>query len=198
MLQRPTTELEAVNLMLAAINEPPVNSIEETEGTESALAVSILAESSRRIQQDGCSFNREYLELLPDPDGTIHLPANTLKATAATPRYIERGRRIYDRYEGTFRIGEAVPVELVRCLAFSDLPEAARYYIAVTAARKFASRTVGSTELVGLSERDEAEARQGFLEYELEQNRPNLFSSLDRAVIARNLSLHDFGGTSCR
>ena len=195
MIQTPTIELEAVNLMLESSGEPPVNSLEETEGTEAALAVRILEESSRRIQQEGCSFNTTVLQLLPDQEGEVHLPTNTLKATPVDHRYVERGRKLFDRLSGSFRIGEPVIAEVVLFLGFDDIPEAARYYIAVTAARRFASRVLGSSELVSLTERDEAEARLAFREAELDANRPMLFNPLDYRMIARRTSPHDRGLT---
>ena len=195
MIQTPTTELEAINLMLESSGEPPVNSLEETEGTEAALAVRILAESSRRIQQEGCSFNTAGITLLPDQDGSVPLPANTLKATPFDPRYVERGRKLFDRLSGSFTIGNPVMAEVVLFLGFDDLPEAARYYIAVTAARRFASRVLGSSELVSLTERDEAEARLSFRESELDANRPMLFNPLDYRMISRESSPHDRGMT---
>ena len=195
MIQTPTTELDAVNLMLESSGEPPVNSLEETEGTEAALAVRILAESSRRIQQEGCSFNTAMLRLLPDKEGEVPLPTNTLKVTPVDRRYVERGRKLFDRMSGSFTIGEPVMAEVVLCLGFDDIPEAARYYIAVTAARRFASRVLGSGELVSLTERDEAEARLAFRESELDANRPMLFSPLDNRMISRESSPHDRGMT---
>ena len=193
MIYAPTTELEAVNLMLESTGEPPVNSIEDTEGTEAALAVRILTESSRRIQQEGCSFNTATLRLLRNQEGEVLLPENTLKVTPMLPRYVERGRKLFDRESGSFLIGEPVYADVVLFLGFEDLPEAARYYIAVTAARRFASRVLGSTELVSLTERDEAEARLAFRESELDANRPMLFTPMDCGMISRSISPRDRG-----
>lgn len=196
MLQ-PTTELDAVNTMLEAVGEPPVNSIEETEGTEAAVAYRILLECSRTIQSTGLSFNKEPYELLPDTDGIVYLPDNTLRVTPVDRRYVERGRKLYDRVDGTYRIGSSVKAVLVRFLAFEHLPEVARYYIMITAARKFAARTVSSGELVGLTERDEAEARVLLKDYELEQDQTNLFNVVDRGIIYRELGPNDTRGAMC-
>lgn len=190
----PTSELEAVNLMLEVINEPPINSLKDIGGTEAGVAYRILLECSRKIQQEGRSFNTDQARLLADDAGHVAIPLNVLKVQAVKAQYVERGRKMYDRVYATFVIANPVDVILVRFLGFEDLPEPARYYITVTAARKYAARVVGSQELVGLNERDEAEARLSFLEYELEQNRLHIFSCTDYSMIRRESSPNERGG----
>ena len=56
----PTTELQAVNTMLSAIGEAPVNSISGTNNVDVSVAKNILDETSLSIQSEGWNFNTEY------------------------------------------------------------------------------------------------------------------------------------------
>ena len=52
-----TTELEAVNSMLATIGEAPVNSITGTLPLDASLAKNTLNEINREVQSAGWHFN---------------------------------------------------------------------------------------------------------------------------------------------
>ena len=54
-----TTELESINIMLAAIGEAPVNSLTGTVPVDVRLAQSTLTEVNKEIQSEGWSFNTE-------------------------------------------------------------------------------------------------------------------------------------------
>lgn len=158
---RPMSELQAVNLILAVIDEAEVSSLVGAESNaNSAKAYQMLLETSREVQSEGWWFNTE-LEYTLDPgeDGHIVLPANHLKVdtvyTSARIDAVVRGGKLYDRANHTYAIGEAVKVDMVVGLAFSDIPQSARWYITVKAARRFAESETGS----GPSLQDELNAR---------------------------------------
>ena len=52
-----TTELEAVNIMLAAIGEAPINSLIGTLPVDARIAQSTLTEVNKSVQSEGWSFN---------------------------------------------------------------------------------------------------------------------------------------------
>ena len=54
-----TTELESINIMLAAIGEAPINSLTGTLPVDARLAQSTLTEVSKEVQSEGWSFNTE-------------------------------------------------------------------------------------------------------------------------------------------
>ena len=65
-----TTELEAVNIMLSAIGEAPVSSLENTQLEDVAVAQNILNETIVDVQSTGYNFNTEYnFKINPDIDG---------------------------------------------------------------------------------------------------------------------------------
>lgn len=157
----PTTELEAVNLMLDAIGESPINSLNNSAVVDAVKAQAVLSEVSRATQQKGWHFNTEKdYELVPTAfNNEIILPGNCLRVDTVGPDkwtdVVQRGNRLYDRRKHTYRFEKSLKVDMVVLLPFEELPEAARYYIAVRAARVFQARSVGSEALYQFTSQDE-------------------------------------------
>lgn len=157
----PTTELEAVNLMLDAIGESPINSLTNSAVVDAVKARAVLSEVSRAVQQKGWHFNTEKdYELVPTAfDHEIILPGNCLRVDTVgrdkATDVVQRGKRLYDRRKHTYSFDKSLLVDMVILLPFEELPEAARYYIAVRAARVFQARSVGSESLYQFTSQDE-------------------------------------------
>lgn len=164
----PTTELEAVNLMLSVIGESPLSSLSSTTVVDAVLARQVLSEVSRTVQSKGWHYNTEKAyPLLPDVySKTISVPSNCLRVDTVYPTEdvdaVHRGTRLYDRKNHTYQFDKSLKVDMVILLPFDELPEAARYYIAVRAARVFQARTVGSDALWQFSAQDEKDALVAF------------------------------------
>ncbi|QDB71020.1 tail tubular protein A [Bordetella phage vB_BbrP_BB8] len=157
----PTTELEAVNLMLDVIGESPISSLNDSAVVDAVKAKAVLSEVSRAVQQKGWHFNTEKdYELVPTVfEKEIQLPGNFLRVDTVGPDkatdVVQRGNRLYDRRKHTYKFDKSLKVDMVVLLPFEELPEAARYYIAVRAARVFQARTVGSESLYQFTAEDE-------------------------------------------
>lgn len=160
----PTSELEAVNIMLSAIGESPVSTLDNASLVDVSLAQSILKETSIDIQSQGLHCNTEInYPLVPNDDGEIIIPTNCARidTTEASSDIdvTQRGNRLYDREERSFTsFSETIRVEMVLLLEFADLPQHVRRYATVKAARRFQARYVGSQTLGGFTEIDEREA----------------------------------------
>lgn len=160
----PTSELEAVNLMLAVIGESPINTLNPPAVADAVIAQATLSEVSRAVQTPGWHFNiEEDFTLTPTAfEKEIQLPANCLRVSPTGPDkgadVAQRGNRLYDREKHTYQFTKPIKVNMVVLLPFDELPEAARYYIAVRAARVFQARTVGSDALYQFTAQDEAQA----------------------------------------
>jgi hypothetical protein len=158
-----TTELDAVNTMLSVIGESPVNSIHDTGLVDAVIAVQILHETMREVQTTGWSWNTDENYSLsptfPYP-GEIYLPANTLSVdpSDSSKDFVQRGLKLWDKAKQTFKFSEPVKVDITRLLEFDEIPQVARHYIMVKAARVFQDRVVGSTTLSGFNEKDELRA----------------------------------------
>ena len=161
-----TTELEAVNTMLATIGEAPVNSITGTLPLDASLAKTTLSEINREVQSAGWHFNTFYdYTLSLDTDSKIPLADNIMRVDSDTNKYsptsynvVKQGAFLYNKYENTFVFDKNLDAIVVIYLDFTDLPENARRYITVRAARIFQDRSVGAQDQHGFTIRDEAAA----------------------------------------
>tara|TARA_R100000458_G_C8247765_1_gene225284 strand:- start:63 stop:656 length:594 start_codon:yes stop_codon:yes gene_type:complete len=141
-----TTKLQAVNTMLSTIGEAPVNSITTPQAADVAIAINVLDEITRHVQADGWDFNTECeYELTPDSSNEITLPSDTL-AVRATNRWSDklttRGNKLYNIEDANYTWTSNVEVTLVRELDFEDMPEPAKQYVMLRAARIFRQRTM--------------------------------------------------------
>lgn len=150
MYSTPTSKLEAVNLMLSVIGEAPVNSVTGSDLGDANLAYQILSYASREVQLVGWHWNTEpNYPITPNQEGSLVLPSNTLRVDTSgdskSMDLVQRGLRLYDRENHTFTFTSPVTVDICFNLPFTDLPESARNYITIRAARQFEDRTLGSS-----------------------------------------------------
>lgn len=160
----PTTELDAINTMLSAIGEAPVNTVEDNGVVDAVMARQILNGISREVQAWGWHWNteKEYLLVPTFPEGELVLPHTVLRVdTVSTDQDVDvvvRGNRLYDRRNHTYKFDRPLKVDMVILLPFHELPEPARRYITIRSARTFQERVVGSTELSQFALKDELRA----------------------------------------
>jgi len=176
-----TTELEAVNVMLGAIGEQPVNSLDISTISEVSIASDILYEVSREVQTRGWSFNEEEEYELAVSEGEIPLPLNCLKVvvTGETDWIVRRGTRLYNRTDHTYTFTAAVDATIVFFLPFTDLPQAARNYITLRAARKFQMKVLGASSIEKFTEIDE---NQAWIILQAEEVDQGAFSMVDQTL----------------
>lgn len=174
----PTTELEAVNIMLTSIGEQPVNTLETPGVSEVSIARTILHQTSRQVQERGLRCNsEENYTLALDVSGFLQIPANALRVdpTDDTKDYVVRGSRLYDRENHTFEFKQPVKVDIVFFLSFTDLPQAAREYITIRASRVFQTRVLGSEVLHAFTAADEQQAFLSLMSQETDVADYNVF-----------------------
>ena len=160
-----TTELEAINIMLAAIAEAPINSLTGTLPVDAVTARSTLAEFNKEVQSEGWSFNTEIdVTLTRDGSNQISLPANVLRVDANIHQHptidpIQRGLKLYDRQNNKYEFEEDLICTVVYFRTFDEITEQARRYINIKAARVFVDRLVGDQGLRTYTQEDETRAR---------------------------------------
>lgn len=187
----PTTVLEAVNQCLFAIGEPPVNSIEDNGVIYAVTALQTLSSVNRAVQMKGWHWNEERAyPITPSfPEGYAYLPKNTLRVDGVRGQsgdLIVRGNRLYDRSTRSYEFKSTIHVDIVLLLDFEELPEAARYYITVRAARRFQEGAVGSEQLSTFSAREELLAKVALEDHEAEVADFNVFDNVSvREVLDR-------------
>ena len=179
-----TDELSAVNTMLGVIGEAPINSLAGISSVIDAVtARSVLNEIAVTVQSEGWQFNtEENWTFLPDNTGTITIPSSILEAKSSTTEFdlSLRGTRLYDRknhtYDFSAYIGTGIKLDCVTLMEFNDLPQAARYYISIRAARVFQNRVVGSDTLKGFTKEDEMYARVALKKYDADTAAYNMLT----------------------
>lgn len=179
-----TSELDAVNIMLGTIGEAPINSLEAATGVVDAVSArSVLAEVTLQVQEEGWHFNTDYeFVLTPTADtGEIFVATNVIEIDC-TPYDPDvdvaiRGNRLYDRNRKTYSFTKPLKADLTVLLPFNELPQAARHYITIRAARVFQQRMVGSETLGNFTEKDEARAQRAMQRYEARTADYNMLTS---------------------
>ena len=178
-----TTKLDAVNTMLSAIGEAPVNSL-SSGLVEAEVAETILNTVDREVQSIGWNFNTELNKsFAQDTNGEIPLGTDILRADATlkanSKNLVQRGLKMYDRKKHTFNIGASVNLDVVVQLDFDDLPEVAKRYITLRSTRIFQDRVVGSNTLHEFEQRDEQMALMQLKEFDTETEDHNIFDNYD-------------------
>lgn len=139
----PKTLLEAVNELLRAIRMNSVMSLLAADLNEAASAAKqALDTAAVEVQQTGWEFNTvRGATIDPTEAGEIELPSNCLKVrrarTEGGTRLVPRGGRMFDPKKRSYAIGEAVKVDMVEALEFSELSQSFRSWITALAAIRF-------------------------------------------------------------
>ena len=175
-----TTELECINIMLAAIGEAPINSLTGTLPVDARIAQSTLSEVNKSVQSEGWSFNTEIdVKLTRDNIGHVHLSTNILRVDANIHQHptidpIQRGLKLYDRQNNKYEFDEDLICTVVYFRNFDEIPEPARHYINIQAARKFVDRLVSDQSLRTYTQQDEQRARAILMETDLANGDHNI------------------------
>ena len=181
----PTTELDAVNVMLTSIGESPINTL-GSGLQEAEIAEVVLDNVSRDVQSAGWHFNTEIrYKLIRTATKTINLPDNVVKIdkTSLLRDYnldvVERGRQLYDRIGNKYTFDDDIEVDMVVLLPFNEIPEVARRYITLRAARTYQQRIIGNDTLSKMLAMDEQQAWVSLRETEAEISDYTIFDNYD-------------------
>ena len=145
MAQSSTTELEAVNTILSAIGEAPVNSLSGTLPIDATQAKNLLTEISREVQAAGWHYNSFYdYTLSRDTDNKIPLADNIMRVDLDINKYnvttydvIKRGGFLFNKKE-ILCLDQALDAKGYLFLPLLEFTSKnARRYITIRAARVF-------------------------------------------------------------
>ena len=174
-----TTLLDAVNVLLTNIGEQPVDSLDNEQIQDARVAEQTLLEFHKDGQTRGWSWNKEdAYPFAPDAvSGEVLVPANVI-TWAVNPyrlngRYILRGNRVYDKLNRTYLIDGTIEADVIWLLSWDESPEAYNRWTTIRAARVFASRMLGDTNLVQYTAVDEQAALNELQQVEFAQAQPN-------------------------
>ena len=177
-----STELECVNIMLAAIGEAPINKLTGLLPVDARTAQSTLLEVNKSVQSEGWSFNQEFnVVLTRDSNKKITISNDILKIDTnvydhPTSDVVQRGLKLYDRKNNTFEFDNDLTCHITYFRDFVELPEPARYYMTIKAARLFVDRLIGDDGLRTYTAQDEARARAILMETDFDNADHNVLS----------------------
>lgn len=185
------SELEAVNLMLSTIGEAPVSSLEVSGDLNVAEARQMLYNVSREVQTVGWYFNTdENYSLVRNSSGEIPFPSNVLTLDLSDNNtdlwnldVTQRGSRLYNRKGNTYAFTQDLTVDLTWFLPWDDLPQAARQYIAIVAARRFQRRFLGDDVAEKVTAAEETMAKAQLEDFDAGTRDYNLADSYDTFMI---------------
>lgn len=184
------TKLEAVNRILEAIGEDPVSSL-RSGLSDAEIAERFLDRTSKQIQRRGWHCNTEHnLRLIPDNQGYIYLPGNTLKVDSVGESgridVVKRGKRLYERRKKTFVFDQPIYVEIILELPWDDMDFALQDFISALAAQKYQASVMGSVALdQAFTSREVQEAWISLLENEADNEDTNI---IDHSLVGRDIT----------
>lgn len=186
----PMTQLEAINICLSSLGEPPINTLDGA-GIDAQLANDQINEINRSLQLKGWHWNIENHRLTPDVDGFINVPANTLRIDTTTYDaridVVQRGSRLYNRTDNTYVFPNPLYLEIVVALPFEELPAAARDYIASLSSMILQQRILGSSTINTFLQQKAQLAMQELMREENKIGDPNILRDnwSTRGVVSR-------------
>ena len=184
------TELEAINRMLAAIGQAPVNSVDQTN-PDVAICSRTLKQVSQEVQSEGWTFNKVYnYPEQPGSQGLIYihdvnanpgidycmqmdLSQNTMysRDKQAIPKRRGQDILLFENRSQSFYWGTD-PVEVDKTFYYADigvLPPAAANYIVSKASAQVSFQTVGDVNQYSILAQQENYTRAQLLEFETSQ-----------------------------
>lgn len=177
------TELEAVNVLLTTIGETPVNTLTGNLVTDVTVAQQVLNEVSREVQSEGWHFNTEQgVKLSPNSSKEIVVPPDVSRIDAKYTDVTIRGGKLFNLTERTFKFDNQLEVDIVYYQSFVDLPDQAKRYITVRAARIYSDRMINSETIHQMTLRDEQKALITLKEFEGDVGD---YSMMDNYSVAR-------------
>jgi len=163
-----TTLLEAVNVLLEAIGEMPVDTLDREQQGDARVAERTILEFHKQGQTEGWHWNTEIQFPFARDAVTkeVVVPANVIRFFPdpyyTARRFILRGQRVYDTWERTYKLDDTIPelyADVVWLLDFDSCPEVFNRWVTTRAARAFAARVLGDSGTVQYTAIDERNAR---------------------------------------
>lgn len=172
------TELEAVNVLLTTIGEQPVNTLAGNQVVDVTIAKQVLNEVTREVQSKGWHFNTEYrVRLTPNLSGEIVVPADTSRIDVADLDCTVRNGKLFNLGERTYQFSRTVEADIVFYQDFFDMPDVAKRYTTIKAARIYSDRMVNSETIHAFTAKDEQMALIDLKEFEGDVGDYNMLQS---------------------
>ena len=153
-----------LNLSNSAFTLSYTYSLSNFEDKLSTDDVRVFIESGDFTPGETSFVNRQIFDFTVS-DNVLRVDANIHQHPTIDP--IQRGLKLYDRQNNKFEFEEDLICTVVYFRDFSEIPEPARYYMNIKAARLFVDRLVGDQALRTYTKEDETRARSILMETDL-------------------------------
>ncbi|SEJ85173.1 hypothetical protein SAMN03159494_03580 [Achromobacter sp. NFACC18-2] len=174
--------------MLLPAGESVILVLEEGAG-DYANCSAILDAETAKVLAKGWHFNTDRgIKLVPDVDGKILVPANTLRLDYCDPKLdiAQRDGYLYDLINHTDVFTEPVVVDRVVLLTFEGCPYHVQREIVGKAAQFYQRSFVGSDTLDKYTTEERAEATADSRDSEVDEDDYNILNNPDLAYLRRH------------
>ena len=176
------SELEAVNIMLSTISVAPVSTLDVPGDLNVSVAKQMLYDTAREVQSYGYYFNTDTkYPLVRDVDEHITLPKNVLFVSVDRDYWAYdatlRGLKLYNRSKQSYQFDKNLKGTVTFFLEWNELPQPAKQYMAIKAARKFQLRMLPDEYTSKYSQQEELEAKAQLEDYDAMERQYNLSDS---------------------
>lgn len=177
------TELSAVNSILAAVGQAPIQTLDQTN-PDTDIVYNTLVEINRSTQAEGWNFNTEYeYPLTPDVNGYILIADNMLSVDLSDlPENMgyevtTRNGRLYNKVDHTdvWSTDREWKCDIVWLYNFVDTPQVFKDFVIARSAVQAAVRMIGDKDQYVLLQQREREAKAALLEYDCNQGDYSMF-----------------------
>lgn len=178
------SEVEAVNSILVALGEAPVTSIASPQGALVASATEALGRHRVEVCSRPYFFNTVERTLSPNGSGRIALGPTVLdvlpRAASDRHRYTIRDGSLYDLVDDTDQFTGDVTLRVVEELAFEELPQAVRAYVAASALMELVG-AVADTSVAAVAQSRYLKAQADFARHVRPAGRYSFFDPATRS-----------------
>ena len=189
MAMSTTTKLNAINTMLSAVGEAPVNNLTSVTA-DVRVAESVLDEVSREVQSMPYHFNTvQNVELAPDSTGQVNLASNVVRVDleddnlSSSHDIVIRGTKLFNRKTNSYNFTQTLKYTVVSLMEWDFLPEPAKRYIMIRAARIYQDRVLGSEKISAFTRGATLAALVGLREFEMDTADYSIFDNYDVARV---------------
>jgi hypothetical protein len=148
-----------------------------------SLTVSSISGLTATLSEAPGANTTFYAERIAVPSDALNIDLSIYRYSSVDP--ITRGKFLFDRRTSSYKFTDKVKAVVTHQLPFETttdtgepaIPEYARRYIVMKAARIFAQRHVGDPQLVQMAGMEEAEARMNLIHKESENGDYSIFNS---------------------
>lgn len=180
MIITPLSKLDAVNEIIGAMGEAPVDTLENSENVDTINAIRMLEAEMRAIQVMGWTFNTvDPFIMIPD-DNSKHIlwDDSILSIQFADNRVVrKRDEWLYDVTNNTDQFDAPLEAKVIQYVPFEEMPQVFRQYITVRTANHFVARYLGDPTIMQELQKEEAQAYMQMMEKEITLERSNIIQN---------------------